>query len=151
MLPVGSLSVYRYQSNYLQSLHISMSNYSMQLFQTVNNGMNDMVTEVDISPLWNENMHKSYPPRWQSSWGQHGAHLGPVGPRWAPCWPHEPCYQAIICSTTTQLSWFVGSRFGSNYQMILPCTPGLFHKHWAGHAIAQSLVKQPWRILVNTT
>ena len=33
------------------------------------------------------------PPRWQSSWGQHGAHLGPVGPRWAPCWPHESCYQ----------------------------------------------------------
>ena len=25
-----------------------------------------------------------------SSWGQHGADLGPVGPRWAPCWPHEP-------------------------------------------------------------
>ena len=22
-----------------------------------------------------------------------GAHLGPVGPRWAPCWHHEPCYQ----------------------------------------------------------
>ena len=21
------------------------------------------------------------------------AHLGPVGPIWAPCWPHEPCYQ----------------------------------------------------------
>ena len=21
------------------------------------------------------------------------AHLCPVGPRWAPCWPHEPCYQ----------------------------------------------------------
>ena len=29
----------------------------------------------------------------QSSWGQHGAHLSPVGPRWAPCWPHYPCYQ----------------------------------------------------------
>ena len=26
-------------------------------------------------------------------WGQHGAHLGPVGPKWAPCWPHNPCYQ----------------------------------------------------------
>ena len=26
-------------------------------------------------------------------WGQHGAHLGPVGPRWAPYWLHEPCYQ----------------------------------------------------------
>ena len=30
-------------------------------------------------------------PRKQGSWGQHGAHLGPVGPRWAPCRPHEPC------------------------------------------------------------
>ena len=32
-------------------------------------------------------------PTWSSSWGQHGSNLGPVGPRWAPCWPHEPCYQ----------------------------------------------------------
>ena len=32
-------------------------------------------------------------PRKQSSWGQYGAHLGPVGPRWAPFWPHESCYQ----------------------------------------------------------
>ena len=23
---------------------------------------------------------------------QHGAHLGPTGPSWAPCWPHELCY-----------------------------------------------------------
>ena len=28
----------------------------------------------------------------QGSWSQHGAHLGPKGPRWAPCWPHELCY-----------------------------------------------------------
>ena len=20
-----------------------------------------------------------------------------VGPRWAPCWPHEPCYQGFTC------------------------------------------------------
>ena len=33
----------------------------------------------------------------QWSWGQHGAHLGPVGPRWAPCKPHEPCYQGLQC------------------------------------------------------
>ena len=32
-------------------------------------------------------------PRKQSSWDQHGAHLGPVDSRWAPRWPHEPCYQ----------------------------------------------------------
>ena len=31
-------------------------------------------------------------PRYQGSWGQHGAHLGSTGPRWAPCWPHELCY-----------------------------------------------------------
>ena len=30
---------------------------------------------------------------WQGSWGQHGIHLGPTGPRWVPYWPHEPCYQ----------------------------------------------------------
>ena len=35
-------------------------------------------------------------PRYQSSWGQHGTHLGPVGPRWSPCWPHEPCYQGCL-------------------------------------------------------
>ena len=23
-------------------------------------------------------------------------HLGPVGPRWAPCWPHKPCYQGCL-------------------------------------------------------
>ena len=31
-------------------------------------------------------------PQKQGSCGQQGAHLGPVVPRWAPCWPHEPCY-----------------------------------------------------------
>ena len=27
----------------------------------------------------------------------HWANMGPtwVGPRWAPCWPHEPCYQGL--------------------------------------------------------
>ena len=30
------------------------------------------------------------------SWGQHGAHLGSVGPSWAPCWPHGPCYHGIF-------------------------------------------------------
>ena len=30
-----------------------------------------------------------------TSWGQHGAHLGPTGPRCAPCWPHELCYLGI--------------------------------------------------------
>ena len=28
--------------------------------------------------------------------GQHGAHLGPVGPRWTPCWPQELWYQGYL-------------------------------------------------------
>ena len=24
------------------------------------------------------------------------AHLGPTGPRWAPCWPHELCYLGLF-------------------------------------------------------
>ena len=35
-------------------------------------------------------------PREQFSCGPHGAHLGAVGPRWAPCWPHESCYQGPL-------------------------------------------------------
>ena len=31
-------------------------------------------------------------PWYQGSWGQHGAHLGPTGPRWVPCWSHELCH-----------------------------------------------------------
>ena len=32
-------------------------------------------------------------PRKQSSRVKYGAHLGPLGPIWAPRWPHELCYQ----------------------------------------------------------
>ena len=43
-------------------------------------------------------LHKSseWCPKEQGSWGHHKAHLGPVGPRWAPCWSHEPGYQGFI-------------------------------------------------------
>ena len=43
-------------------------------------------------------MRDVFIPRWQGSWGQNGAHLGPVSPRWAPFWPHEPCYQGLHSS-----------------------------------------------------
>ena len=45
-----------------------------------------------------------YMPRWQNPWGQHGAHLGPVGPSWAPCWPYEPCYQGGFITQQRELS-----------------------------------------------
>ena len=43
------------------------------------------------------------------SWGQHGAHLRPVGPRRAPCRPYEPCYQGLpvqFLSAMHVLIWF---------------------------------------------
>ena len=44
--------------------------------------------------------HHNFCTPWkQGSWGQHGAHLGPAGPRWAPCRPHEPC------DRTANMSW----------------------------------------------
>ena len=45
-----------------------------------------------LHTLWPQSLCVVWYPWWQGSWGQHGAHLGPTGPRWAPCWPHEPCY-----------------------------------------------------------
>ena len=36
--------------------------------------------------------YRHYIPWYQGPWGQHGAHLGPTGPRWTPCWPQELCY-----------------------------------------------------------
>ena len=32
------------------------------------------------------------------TWGQRGAHLGPPGPRWAPCWPHI-YFATFTCSS----------------------------------------------------
>ena len=45
--------------------------------------------------VWKNTKKFRWPPREQGTWGQHGVHLGPVGPRWAPRWPHEPCYQGL--------------------------------------------------------
>ena len=34
------------------------------------------------------------------------AHLGPTGPRWAPCWPHELCYLGRLTSVFQLLLFF---------------------------------------------
>ena len=48
---------------------------------------NDLLTILTILTRqiynWQPNNVSGSLPREQSSWGQHGAHLGPVGPRWA--------------------------------------------------------------------
>ena len=52
---------------------------------------------------------------WSISWEQgslrqHGAHLGPTGPRWTPCWPHELCYLGLVSSRSPSLCGHGGSR-----------------------------------------
>ena len=39
---------------------------------------------------------------------KNGVHLGPKGPRWAPCWPHELCYLGYANSLS-----FTAPTFGA--------------------------------------
>ena len=69
--------------------------------------------------------------------GLHGAQLGPTGPRWAPFWPNEPCYQG--CSDFLCL----------HYRSILPISPWSFSCHQGNITIVQTSVKQPPKIWKN--
>ena len=31
--------------------------------------------------------------------------MGPTGPMWAPCWPHEPCYQGVFIPLIIIFKW----------------------------------------------
>ena len=65
--------------------------FSSQRFSTVEKSQG---SNVIIRLAWETVCHfKRNDPREQGSCGQHRAHLGPGGPRWAPRWPHESCYQ----------------------------------------------------------
>ena len=70
--------------------------------------------------------------------GQHGAHLGPVGPRWAQCWPHEPCYQGILLISHTAVDLKQGSHQQQRYQrfvdlLLLWSIVCLMTKKWFVH------------------
>ena len=54
-------------------------------------------------------------PRYKVHGANRGAHLGPVGPKWAPCWPHEPCYQGNF---DTHAYMRVRSRYQGQGQVI---------------------------------
>ena len=57
------------------------------------------VYSIRHKPVYNVSYRICPCPWKEGSWGQHRAHLGPTGPRWAPCWPHELCYLGcfVIC------------------------------------------------------
>ena len=100
----------------------------------------------DAEPLIDKRCHPTCVstitiPRLQSSWGQHGAHLGPVGPRWAPCWPLEPCYQGLYSLQLAAFNTSSDDRVGyerimteterlSCWKLFLSgCTEGCYHNN----------------------
>ena len=45
-------------------------------------------------------------PRWQGSWGQHGVHLGPTGPRWAHDGPMNFAVWVVMTTTPSATWWW---------------------------------------------
>ena len=64
-------------------------------------------------------------PWYQGSWGQHGGHLGPTGPRWALCRSHESCYPGVRLHYTVLIlvrRWQMESPHkGSVIRKAFPC------------------------------
>ena len=46
----------------------------------------------------------------EGSLDRHGAHLGPTGPRWAPCWSHELCYLGCLLDIITMVPLAIITR-----------------------------------------
>ena len=59
----------------------------------------------------------------------HGAHLGPTGPRWAPCWPHELCYLGTILLRPEWIGTYTAYSTGHyirTYESVYICTSAVF-------------------------
>ena len=67
-------------NNYINNLTQDCGNSTIDGNRVVFLGIAIFETILQLSPLYTDSK-------------VHGAHLGHVGPRWAPCQPHEPCYQ----------------------------------------------------------
>ena len=72
-------------------------------------------------------------------WGQHGEHLGLVRPRWAPNWPHKPCYQSISDLTVYPDSYIM-ERDIQVISMITPSTHFVFSRWRTKLQINSSIV-----------
>ena len=76
--------------------------------------------------------------REQSSWGQHRAHLCPVGPRWAPCWPHE-------------LSGTIWYQLQMYQYAIHARRSGSLHKQFSWERIITAYLGNQWRTPLSST
>ena len=72
--------------------------------------MNAMASPITRLTIVYSTVHSGVDQRkHQSSWGQHGAHLIPVGPRWVPCWANVPRYHGInslVCVVSTDVETY---------------------------------------------
>ena len=50
--------------------------------------------------------------------GSTWTHLGPTGPRWTPCWPHEPCYQRKYISFIPMKPQWLTSNWKKRFDCI---------------------------------
>ena len=88
-------------SNELQRLGLNVGQHTIDPSNALNPVRSENKPTIKKSDQWKSILllkrhfwiYSLNHPRQQSSWDQHWAHLGPVGPIWAQCWPHEPCYQ----------------------------------------------------------
>ena len=88
-------------------------------------------------------------PWYQGSWGQHGAYQGPARPRWAPCWPHEPCYLgglsfSWITKTGVSSSWISHLHVTLTYVIIGLINIGSCHymtRYWHICSFGQTPMK----------
>ena len=79
----------------------------------------------------------------------HGANMGPVGPRWAPCWPQESCYQGL-----SDVHIYICTSFA--YLSAIYLTMGM-NIHWIWIMIHKSLIQwvlkqnSKTQVIINST
>ena len=97
--------------------------------------------------------HYRNDPRYQGAWGQHGVYLGPTGPRWAPCCPHELCNMGRsllvtgICARTINGTVFIWCKsifsvllsFNINYAVLTMEYSGRGLCHYQGRWLSASV------------
>ena len=66
---------------------------------------------------------------WESSWGQHGAHLRPTRPKWAPCLSHELCCLGNYLRDWQRHSWQLSSRLFHGRDSIPWSNVYMFHSN----------------------
>ena len=105
--------------NLPMNLHISPPRESSRILYVGDQTLNLWITSINVfraikwqspsvtsilsaaiqPPVWSlqaHGIHINEPSLIARFMGQHGAQLGPRGPRWAPCWPHELCYLGTL-------------------------------------------------------